>query len=74
MSPQQKKVLSMLQAGPRCGKDFLDVYIARYSARILELKQLGYLIDKRPCRFSHHDHEAPMFVWELATSDQMSLL
>lgn len=61
----------MLKAGPVCGTDFLRAYIPRYSARVLELRQAGHLIESRPCKF--HDHQSAQTVYELAEVDQLKL-
>lgn len=70
---QRERVLMMLKAGPVCGTDFLRVYVPRYSARILELRQQGFLIESRPCRSQSHGHQSPQTVFELAHADQMRL-
>jgi len=70
---QREKVLSMLQAGPVCSTDFLRAYIPRAAARILELRQAGYMIGTRPCKFSHHGHDSKQIVYELETVDQLRL-
>lgn len=65
---QVQRVLDALRLEPMCGTDFLRMYVPRYSARILELRQAGYEIISRPCRF--HDHENPQTVYELVGRDQ----
>ena len=71
---QRERVLARLKQGPACGTEFLDMRIPRYSARILELRQAGHIIVNRPCQHQWHDHFSSQTVFELATSDQMSLL
>ena len=63
----------MLKAGPVCGTDFLRAYIPRFGARIYELRQAGYTVVERPCRFSHHDHDSRQTVYELEELDQLKL-
>ena len=70
---QRERVLLMLKAGPVCGTDFLSAYIPRYSARILELRQQGFLIVNRPCRMEHHGHRSGQTVFELEELDQQRL-
>lgn len=70
---QREKVLAMLKTGPVCGTDFLAAYVPRYSARILELRQQGHVIESRPCRNGWHQHETAQTVYELAVSDQLRL-
>lgn len=53
-----------------CGSDFLDPEIAgrpmvRYSARIHELRQRGYQIERRSCADPAHRHRSRMFEWRL---------
>lgn len=61
-------VLVMLRdAGPRgvCGTTFLEAYQPRYSARIYNLKKLGWNItEKRRCDM-HDWHDTAQWVWEL---------
>lgn len=70
---QRERVLMMLKAGPVCGTDFLRVYVPRYSARILELRQQGFLIESRPCKNTWHGHETAQTVYELVEIDQLRL-
>lgn len=70
---QQQRVLAALKAGPICGTELLRMRIPRYSARILELRQAGHVIETRPCRNQFHQHESVQTVFELATVDQMRL-
>jgi hypothetical protein len=70
---QRERVLGMLQAGPVCGTDLLREFIPRYAARILELRQQGWMISSRPCKNQWHDHRTPQTVYELAVTDQMRL-
>lgn len=73
MRSQQQRILDALRLEARCGTDFLgwDPPIARYSARIGELRAQGHRITTRPCQL--HAHESRQFVFELETSDQGSL-
>ena len=68
---QKQWVLSRLQAGPTCGTTFLEDYVPRYAARILELRQEGYKITSEPCRL--HDHRSRQIVYRLAEQQQMEL-
>lgn len=70
---QKERVLMMLKQGPVCGTDFLRVYVPRYSARILELRQQGYAINTRPCKNQFHQHESAQTVFELEAIDQQRL-
>lgn len=70
---QRERVLMMLKSGPVCGTDFLKVYVPRYSARILELRQQGHVIESRPCKNTWHGHATAQTVYELAVSDQLRL-
>lgn len=47
---QRDKVLEMLRAGPATSEHFLDERVPRFSARIKELRDAGYVIlgVKRP--------------------------
>jgi hypothetical protein len=55
LCPQALKVLAMLQAGPVTTGQFMERYIGRAAARILELRRAGYNITTRalPGRSSH---------------------
>ena len=63
---QSDTVLWMLRRGWVCGTEFLDLHIPRYSARIDELKALGYGFDRRRC--TRHPHKSPQYEWRLVTS------
>ena len=62
---QRGRVLRLLRAWPRCGTDFLDVFIPRYGARIWELKREGYQITKRLC--DQHRHNSRQYLYELVS-------
>ena len=70
---QRDRILDALRLEKRCGTDFLrfDPPIARYSARIHELRGEGYEIVTEPCRL--HRHESAQVVFELVDNDQRSL-
>ena len=60
---QKTRILNALKLEPRCGTTFLDWHIARYSARIHELRKEGHVITTRPCTL--HKHESPQVIFEL---------
>lgn len=60
---QQDRVLDMLRRGWTCGTEF--GYDSRYSARICELRQKGYLIERRPCNSPSHCHASAEVQWRL---------
>jgi len=68
---QKQRILAALKMGPVCGTVMLGWHIPRYSARILELRDEGYEIIRRPCRLHYHDSQ--QYVYELAESDQLRL-
>lgn len=70
---QRERTLTMLKAGPVCGRDFLDAYIARFGARIEELRKEGYVITTRPCKVLWHGHRSRQFVYELEETDQLRM-
>lgn len=70
---QCERVLDLLKHGPVCGTVFLKLYIPRYSARILELRQRGHVITTRPCKDQWHGHQSPQTLFELAETDQLRL-
>ena len=64
---QNDLVLAMLEArGTVCGDAFLRVYVPRYAARILDLRQLGWLIEKVKCPYRDHTHTAALASYQLA--------
>lgn len=65
---QKDRILQALRLEPRCGTDFLRWGIARYSARIHELRGMGYEIVTRTCKL--HRHDSPQVVFELVDADQ----
>jgi hypothetical protein len=73
MRTQRERILDALRLEKRCGTDFLrfDPPIARYSARIHELRAEGHEIVTHPCQL--HRHESTQVVFELVDADQRSL-
>lgn len=70
---QAAQTLRALQHGWTCGSEFasgeafgLAGPILRYSARIRELRELGWWIERRTCQHPWHSHNAPMFQWRIA--------
>ena len=64
---QAERVLRLIEDWC-CGVDFLNPSdggspILRYTGRLHELRQAGYLIDRRPCQ--SHAHNAQMWEWKL---------
>ena len=54
---QSDRVLQMLRDNELgvCGTDFLKAHVPRYSARLLELRRAGHVIENRKCHaYSHH--------------------
>ena len=48
-----------------CGRDFMEHNIARYGARVLELRKAGYLIERSLCRKPGHNHQNRVEVYRL---------
>jgi hypothetical protein len=70
---QKDRILAALKLGPVCGAQMASWYIARYGARIAELRDEGYEITRRPCQL-HDWHQTNQFLYELTEVDQLSLL
>jgi len=70
---QRQRILDALRLEKRCGTDFLkwEPPIARYSARIEELRKQGHQIVTEPCRL--HTHTNTQFVYRLENQDQGEL-
>lgn len=66
---QRDRVLVMLRDADGlgvCGTTFSDAHIPRYSARIGELRDLGWPIpDARRCHNPNHWHKTKQFEWVL---------
>lgn len=60
MSETQKDlILRLLRKYPAvCATELLHLRIPRYAARILELRQAGYMIDSEPCDNPQHSHRS----------------
>lgn len=61
---QKQKVKTMILHGPRdavCGTTLLGAHIPRYAARIYELRQDGWPIQKRQCTDPGHAHASTQF-------------
>jgi hypothetical protein len=58
MKPQTKRVLDLItRREGACMDSFLHHHIARYSARLHELREAGYLITEEACdRTDHRGH------------------
>lgn len=67
---QTDRILGALKLEKRCGTDFLrfEPPIARYSARIQELRDAGHEIVTQPCKL--HRHETTQYTYELVDKDQ----
>ena len=60
--------LFLLKIGPRCGQAFVEAGVGyRYSARIFDLREDGFVIEDHPC--TRHDHRAAMVEYRLAGWD-----
>ena len=65
---QNAKVLGYLEDwGTVCGDFFLELYIPRYAARVLDLRQAGFDIRKVKCPYSYHTHTKALASYELRT-------
>lgn len=62
---QRGVILRCLRFRPRCGTEFLSMFIPRYSARIWELNQEGYEITKKQCK--RHSHRSRQYLYELVS-------
>ena len=63
---QNDLVLARLEVrGTVCGNWFLAMYIPRYAARILDLKQAGFDIRKVKCPYSYHTHTKALASYQL---------
>lgn len=51
---QRERILRLLNAGPVCGTSFLFLKMPRYSARIWELRKVGFNITTRRCTDPRH--------------------
>jgi hypothetical protein len=75
---QTERILDTLRRrGWVCGSEFLDPAVTgapmlRYSARLHELRQRGFNIQRRPCINPRHHHEAQMFEWRLVAAPEPS--
>lgn len=54
---QKETVLRMLKEGPKTTADFLQAYIPRFSARILDLKKDGIEIESRRVREGSYQYQ-----------------
>jgi hypothetical protein len=68
---QSQEILYRLQMGPVCGTDLLRMFIPRYAARILELRQAGHQIETRTCRDDRHQHRNKQIEYVLVTADTL---
>lgn len=64
MKDSAVQVLRLMQnnAGA-CGRDFTEESIARYSARIAELRAEGYIVQRELC--TRHAHNHRMFLYRV---------
>ena len=68
---QADRVLAMLRDSELgvCGTDFLAAYIPRFSARLLELRRAGHVIEKRKCFAYGHHHRTKQVRYVLIPSE-----
>ena len=63
---QEDRTLTELEKGEWvCGNVFLNMHMARYSARIYTLRRMGWSIESEPCPTKAHQHEAPVYRFRL---------
>lgn len=74
MTTQKERLLDTLKLGPVCSFRFYDHpgLTHRIAARVWDLRQDGHIITSRACTL--HDHESNAVLYELAETDQLSLL
>lgn len=67
-APATLLVLEALEDGPKCGLWFTQHYgMARYSARIMELRDAGWRIEQVPCRCGRHTRQKSPVAFRLVT-------
>ena len=65
MKPSTVRCLELLRQGPQCSQDLVAGGVGyRYSARLSELRTVGYQITKQPCTV--HDHHGRQWRYHLA--------
>lgn len=64
---QTERVLAALQESGTgvCGVTLEDMRIPRYAARIRNLKDKGYRIEKVECPHAHHQHNSQIATYQL---------
>lgn len=60
---QRQKVLALIAEGWTCGTTFLELRLPRATARLYELRQSGYVIQRRRCE--SHRHGSLQWEWKL---------
>lgn len=68
MKPSTELVLNVMRARPldgACGATFVENGSLRYSARILELREMGFEITAEPC--AAHLHPNPLNAYRVET-------
>lgn len=70
MKPSAALVLEMIsRPDGACGGEFLRRGVGRFGGRLHELKALGYVYDKEPCRLHEHPH-GPVYRYSLVAKPE----
>lgn len=65
MKPSAALVLEMVSRPQgACGGEFLKRGVGRFGGRLHELKQMGYVFEKKPCKRHEHPH-GPIYLYSL---------
>ena len=71
LTPGQRVVLQIIRMGTvdwgACSRTFADYDIYRFGARILELRRMGWTIDKEVCRDPAHGHRRVIWAYKLGS-------
>lgn len=61
MKQSTAAVLHLLRMHPRCAEDFAADHVYRASARVMELREAGYVITRERCDRHAHRHRVEMY-------------
>ena len=70
MKPTAVRALMRLRSGPACHDVLYRVAGSRFGARLHELREVGYLVEKRLCADPEHRHVARMYEYYLVVCDE----
>ena len=66
-----RTISMMMDCDEVCSSEFYRAYLPRFSVHIHRARKLGYVISKRQCDRSDHDHRGTQWLYELVALPEL---